>query len=155
MESAGEAVPGQGKARAAGGLSLGSPLPPGKHRVRAAQLLKKFIKMSSSTERQSQKWHREGTGRGARDTAVTSQTAEIGKRRTHTHTHANSNGDPTTNGKGKKNKPTPNQVAEQDTGPGRIIPLPALGRVPVPAVGMPHGQDRGAGMGRWRWGGGC
>lgn len=86
MESAGEAVPGQGKARAAGGLSLGSPLPPGKHRVRAAQLLKKFIKMSSSTERQSQKWHREGTGRGARDTAVTSQTAEIGKRRTHTHT---------------------------------------------------------------------
>lgn len=48
----------------------------------AAQLLKKFIKMSSSTETQSQKCH--GGGEGVRDTAVTSQTAEIRKRHTHT-----------------------------------------------------------------------
>lgn len=39
-------------------------LPPGKRRVRATQLLKKFIKMSSSTERQSQKWHGDGGGTG-------------------------------------------------------------------------------------------
>lgn len=62
---------------------------PGKRRVGATELLKKFIKMSSSTETQRVRNATEegrGGGEGERDTAVTSQTAEIRKRRTHTHT---------------------------------------------------------------------
>lgn len=111
--------------------------------------------MSSSTERQSQKWHGDGgggDGEGARDTAVTSQTAEIRKRRTHTHTPTPT-GTRRQTGRENKNQP-PNQAAERDAGPSSIVcPPPTLGRVPVPATGTPHGQDRGGRGGKMERGG--
>lgn len=92
-----------------------------------AQLLKKFIKMSSSTERQSQKW---GGGRGG-DTAVTSQTAEIGKRRTRTHTHTHAHANPKRTERGQKTQPSTPKTGT----PQRVPPSPH----PVPAAGAPRG----------------
>lgn len=94
--------------------STGSPHPqsPAKHRLGAAQLLKKFIKMSSSTETQSQKCH--GGGEGVRDTAVTSQTAEIRKRHTHTRQLQWE-----TDNERKKGNPTPKSSPEGPTGRDR------------------------------------
>lgn len=131
------------QARAAGDRPLGSRTP-GKRRVGVTQLLKKFIKMSSSTERQSQKWHGAGgrgggTGRGlgTRQSRRKQQRSESAVR---THTHANSNGDPTTNGKGGKKMMNQPQTRWQI---GTLVPTASCPH-PEPSRDTPR-----AGAGCW------
>lgn len=97
---------------------------------RVAQLLKKFIKMSSSTERQSQKWGggvRRGSGRGPGHGSHVANSR--GRKAPHTHTRTRQlQRGPETNGKGTK----PNRAPLNQARSGTVAPRPPCPPHPTP-----------------------
>lgn len=120
----------------------------------ATELLKKFIKMSSSTETQrvrnateEERGGRRGTGHGSHVANSRDQKAP------YTHTHANSNGELTMNGKGKI------QPQNQPGGPCcGVAPRAGAGTgtgTPCQAWGRPEGRKTGRLLKNWSHPRGC